>query len=658
MNFTSYDLLPPRYATPIKSVRFHLPLRPFFMDPARSANERTRGFHGDDFYLQFKNTREFKEDDTFEDEPICGFAAYRTITSVDFAVDEDGQPPQDPWTGTRIRSYVFDQEDNQVRIETLEDGRPTIGLTHTRTATTAYQGDRFEDDPVNHILITLSEPVDKAWLAGELQRWMDEPDDFRDATGGGLGTYSYIGQGATRSESDGYLGIIGGGDVVAFGPWFSGQPYGMVGDEGELWNGNFSTWVNRVRRKNSPILHRESSKHEGYVYSGASNLAVGKSIYRDGYAEMGLSEPLGDVWMDGHGVFQVSEALDSFPMSAASAYEFSDLLSHTGDGEANELTLVSRTGRRYRITIQAGRYDYGEEDYEWVTSQSHVMTTGAATLQATLTLEENDDVWEMRVSRIEEEAMIDGQTQWRVVADADDYTQYQEDLQEWQVAWDAWDAGGRVGDAPVKPAEKKDPSSLIGPDVVSGYIILAAIKTRRGSRFGFSPLVYSQGTANDRYRKRTFKLHLTPGTVESHEGDCGLATISGSADLEWGEEYDAETGVQLPRIVSQWQLSINGQDWTQESYSDFDGVYFTGSTSKTQTATKIRREGTHTWAGRFLVAFDAPDRSGKVLSSEWTKVGMSVTDDRNLTAAIALDPPSSGQSLFFEGHRLTYPDGA
>jgi hypothetical protein len=192
--------------------------------------------------------------------------------------------------------------------------------------------------------------------------------------------------------------------------------------------------------------------------------------------------------------------------------------------------------------------------------------------------------------------------------------------------------------------------------VAGNYLILAAMKLRSGVRFGFSPLVYSQETMNDRYRKRTFKLHLTPGTVESYEGECGLATISGSADLEWTEEYDAETGEQLPRVIGQWQLIINGQNWTQESYSEFDSVYFYGSTSKVQTATMIRREGTHTWAGRFIVAFDAPDRLGKVLSSDWTKVSMIATDERNETAAVALDPPASGGSLFFEGHRLTYAD--
>jgi hypothetical protein len=649
MNFTSNDLMPSQSLVPIKRAWFSLPLTPFFIPAANSANARTRGFRGNDFYLQFKSNGPFVAADDVE--VFCGFAAYRTFSSLDL----DDDPPGSGSSGSRTRSYLFNTGAKTVTVQTIEVGNPTIGYMWPTSPTTATQG-ATDNDPPDHTNITLSGEVDNAWLAGELQRWTDESDEFRDATGGGLGTYSYIGQGATRSESDGYLGIIGGGDVVAFGPWFTGTPWGMVGDEAEKWNGQFSSWVNSVRRKNAPVIHSEVSTHEGYTYGGGSNLAVGRSVYRAGYSEMALSDPVGDLWMDGYGVFQESEALDNFPMSAAAGYDFYNLLSHTGDGEANELTLVSRTGRRYRVTIQTGRNEYDEDGYQWVTSQSYVMTISAATLQATLTLEEDENVWEVRVFRIEEETTIEGQTQWQVVTDIDAYEQSQEDLGAWWIAWDAWGAGGRVGDAPVRPTEKPYPAYLIGPDVAGNYLILAAMKLRSGVRFGFSPLVYSQETMNDRYRKRTFKLHLTPGTVESYEGECGLATISGSADLEWTEEYDAETGEQLPRVIGQWQLIINGQNWTQESYSEFDSVYFYGSTSKVQTATMIRREGTHTWAGRFIVAFDAPDRLGKVLSSDWTKVSMIATDERNETAAVALDPPASGGSLFFEGHRLTYAD--
>lgn len=616
MNLTFNDLMPGQPATTIRSVSFRLPLTPFFVDEATTGNMRTRSFRGNDFIPQYKNTRRFRENGTLEDEPICGFAAYRKSVSVDFDRNRTF-----PWNGTITRSYVFDRSTNQVRVATVEQGTHAIGLTHTRTANTAKQGDAFQNPPT-HVEITLSEPVNKTWLLNEWQRWLGEPEHFRTATGSGLGTYSYIGHGATRSESDGWFGIVGGGDAAAHGPWFSGTPSGMTGDEGGKWNGRFSTWVKRVRRRNAPVVYRESSTSNGVVTIGGEIVAVGDSIYRQGYAEMELSEPVGDLWMDERGVFQQSKALEGFPMSATPSYDFHRLLSHTGDGEANELTLVSRTGKSYRVTLETGRDESGDGGYEWVTRQSHVLTTDTGTLQATLKLEKDEDAWSVRVARIEEGVFIDGHMQWRVVADVD--------------------------------AESPHPASLIGPDVVGPYLLLAAMKTRRGSRFGFPPLVYSEQTANDRYRMQTFRLHRNPGAVTAHGGGCGVGYVGGSADLEWREVYDMETGQLLPREVIQWQLVLNGLDWTQESYSEFDRVFFTGSTLAVQTATKLRYQGTQALAGRFVVAFDAPDPQGKVIATGWEKAAMIVDDNRNRTALMALYPPLSGESLFFEGHRLTY----
>lgn len=55
MNFTSNDLMPSQSLVPIKRAWFSLPLTPFFIPAANSANARTRGFRGNDFYLQFKS---------------------------------------------------------------------------------------------------------------------------------------------------------------------------------------------------------------------------------------------------------------------------------------------------------------------------------------------------------------------------------------------------------------------------------------------------------------------------------------------------------------------------------------------------------------------------------------------------------------------------
>jgi len=656
MNFSTTDLLPKMPRISMRTAIFNIPLTPFFNDPAMTANVRSRGFHGSPFFRQNKNTRAFDENSVLTDEPICGFDAYRQSSSVDY-----NENNTNPWTGTLIRSYVFNTDNNTLTVATEEIGKHTIGLTHTRTATHSYQGNRFNDPPT-HTEITLSEPLTKDWLQGELTRWLGMPDEFIQATGSGLGTYSYIGQGATSSESDGSLAIVGGGRCRAQGPWFSGTPFGMVGNQGDLWNGNFSTWVRRVVRKNAPTLHQESGTlSNGAVAVGSSNLAVGRSIYRQGYSETELSEAVGHLWRDNHGVFEDATILDGFPMSAAHAYDFASLLQYYRQGEANELTLISRTGKRYRVTLQAGytNYEYDEDDWEaepdvtWVTAQTFVLTTNDS-LVASTSIGELENAWDVRVARIEEQVVVEGQTQWKIVADADGYQEYLEDLQEWQVAWSVWDAAGRVGNAPVKPPVMRDPQQFIGSNILGDFLLLAAIKRRRGSRFGFYPLVYSQDTLNDRYRKKTFRLHLTPGTVNPHGGECGLGDLSGSADFEYSEEYDIQFGIALPRVVHQWSLTLNGVNWTQESTFDFEFIAFPGSNWVEQSATRQRREGTHTWTGRFIVAFDAPDTRGKLISTDWVSAGMSVNVNVNQTSPINLNPPSSGHSQFFEGHRLTY----
>ena len=618
MNFSYPDLLSGPLPKSIKSVAFRLPLTPFFIAPGRLARQRTRGFHGDDFMLQNKSTRELNKDGTVRDNPICGFAGFRQSVSVDFS---QGALSGSGWNGTITRSYLFDRDNNSVQVQTERTGRHTSGLTHTRSVTRSYQNDVLYD-PVSQtkldrrIEITLSQPVQRDWLRREWQRWMAEPEAFRDATGTGLGTYSYTGQGATCSESDGFLAIVGGGEVVALGPIFGGTPYGMVGDEAATWNGRFSAWVQKVRRQNAPTLHREQSKNIGYDIE----VDVGASICREGYSEIELAEPLGDVWMDPYGVFEAHRALEDAPMEALRGHDFHEILGYLGAGRAHELTLLSRTGRRYRVTIQSSFSVFNGTSSSWQTVQSHVVTTDPQTLRATLSFDEADQQgWQVRVARMEQEVMIDGQSAWQTLADLADGT---------------------------------DPAGKIGADVTGNFLLLATVRRRKGSRFGFAALDGSAPTAF--YRVRTFRLHLSPGSVQVDQGACGSG-LSGAVSLEYADQFDAQTGLELAREVRLCSMIINGVDCTPADYSVWDGSYFSGSTEVLRTAYRIRREATSTRNGRFIVAFDQPNPRGRVESIEWEKVPMAFVNDKNRAAAVALEPPEAGTSLFYEGHRLTYP---
>jgi hypothetical protein len=608
MNFTYNDLVPEgAKGGSGPQAAFLLPLTPFFMPPTNAIIRRTtRGFLGDDFISQFTFTNKFDEHGVLTNDPIPGTAAYRVFTSVDF--DEFN-----PWNGSRTYSYVFDTSTNEVRVDEAVVGRPTIGLTHTRTANTAKQGDAFNNPP-DHIEITLSEPVDKAWLAGEWARWMARPEAFRVATGNGLGTYAYTGHGATSSQSDGYYGVVGGGEVVVRGPTFYGTFSGMVGDAGAFWNGNFATFISKVRRKNAPILYGD------FGSSWPSDMRAGTSNYRAGYTDEQLSEPLGDVWRDKYGVFDMDNVLSAVPMEASPIY-LNDLLTYyQGDGAAHELMLVSRTGKRYRVTVETGGYEYtGDYDVVWHTARSYVVTTDPATLRATLTMDApGENEGQARYAMIEEEKVIDGVTVWEVVADME--------------------------------GELPNPSQMIGANVTGDFLLLEAAKIRRGTRFGFTPFDYSSTT---RYRKRTFEARLNTGDYTIPEGweEFGTA-ISGSLDFAYTEEFDPQTGLQLPREVSEWSMTMNGVDWTRQTPSWAGG--FSGSSLVVNTPTRLRHEGSYLVTGLFHLGFDAPDPGGMILDTSWVEKPMVNSGSSHQAAPEPLNPPAPGSSLFFEGHRLTY----
>lgn len=599
MNFYSTDMIPGPFRIPVKQAIFRLPLTPFFNKAGRSADQRTRGFHGDDFYSQFKSNGPFVDPE--DKEIFCGYDAYRVFTSVDLDTEEPN-----PWSGSRTRNYVFDTENNQVRVETTVVGRPTIGNIWPDSPTTATQG-TTGNDPPDHTEITLSEPVGKAWLEGKLSEWMSQSEEFRDVTGSGLGMYSYIGQGATKTESDGYLATVGGGHLMALPTTFGGTPYGMTGDEGEFWNGKFSAWVQTVRRKNEPIVHREESKNR---YSDI-NMRVGLSIYRQGYAEVELSEPVSS-WRDDYGIFNDGEELDDAPLWASGGWDIDYLLSYIGEGKGHELTLVSRTGHQYRVTIEAGTEEWNEEESQWSTISTHVLTTNPQSLRVDYEFPDPGQWASLRVARIEKFA----DDKWQIVSD---------------VEHGDW------------------PASKIGATPCGDFLLLALIRKRSGSKWGFYEF---DAPWTARYRKKTFRMHLSPGTVELDEGACG-GGLSGSYDCEWTEEYDPATGLLMPRNVTQWAAILNGTDWTPEEPPL--SVYVPGGSKVIDTTTRERWEGEHTWQGRFLVAFDAPDTGGKILSRAETKMAVTYADDLNRTAEISLNPPASGSTIYFEGYRLTYP---
>jgi len=582
MNFSQSQLRPPQTGfLSAKSVAYRVPHTPFWNDPATNAESKTRSFYGNDFFLQNKSTNEYEEDlpdnpgegRFVSDDPICGFAAYSISTTVDY----DEESP-DPYNGVIELTYVFDETLNEVRLESTETGKHFGGgLSNTRTETTRVFGNQYADPPT-HVIETFTGVVDKTTLGDYLDEWRSKPEEFRFFTANTVG--------ATKSESDGYLAEVGGGDLRARPYTFnSSSASGMTGDIAALWNGNFTAEVSRVTRKNAPVMYREQS--EGYTYE-LSLARFASGIYRNGYSEESVSDPITS-YRDDYGIFEDGEGLENSPLFSTSAYTIGDLVGGTGDGYENSVFFISRDGKQYRLTFTT----------EVLITDANTLKSPEITIEASVGLE-----------KIEQKVEGD----WVVLADVEN---------------------------------EDDPEDLIGYSVRdTNTRLFAVIRRRQGSRYGFLPLDYIGST---RYRVKSYKIHLTPETVVLDDGACG-DDVSGSYDAEWYQEYDAVTGVLKPRVITEWAAVINGQDWTPEDAPS--NVSFDGSTLVTSTATLQRREGESTTSGRFLVAFDFPDSNGKIISTSTFSAAVSFTGGINVSEEVALLPPASGRSVFFEGYRL------
>lgn len=607
MNFTPQQLLPTRPGfIPEKSVTDRIPHTPFWNPPEEhidSVFHKTLGFHGDDFFFQNKTTIEYEQDlpdnpdegRFVSDDPICGVDAYSFSTSVDY---DEGTG--DPYNGTLEKIYVFDETLNEVRLETVETGNHFgAAFSNTRTATTQIFGNQYAD-PSNHVIETFSTPVDKTTLDDYLDEWRSKPEEFRDITGNGLGTYAYIGQGATKSESDGYLAEVGGGDVRALPYTFTEfSASGMTGDIAALWNGNFTAKIYTVTRKNAPVIHREQCED----YSYHRNIDSGTDIYRAGYIEEELSEPLTS-WRDDYGVFETGEELDAAPLVPVRGGDIEYLATSPVGGGGNDVFLVSRDGGQYRVSLE-----YGDYTPDWEGISTEVVVTGETTLQSpAVSIELPSGAYYARVAKIERKVGAD----WVVVSDI---------------------------------ANGDTPETLISTSVRQAGALLFAVSRRRiGERWGFYPF---SGGGETRYRVQTYKLHLTPGTVTLSSGACG-GDVTGNLDMEWEEEFDVISGVAKPREVTQWEAAINGTDWTpaEPYYAGYFGSIVT------ETATLRRREDTAELNGRFLVAFDEPYPNGKIISTATVSAAVSFTGGINVGDEVPLLPPASGHSVFFEGFRL------
>jgi len=656
-----------------KSIRTRAPLTPFFFPEGNGTITKvTRVFSGGGFYDQNHRTKLTSGSDL---EAICGHQVFQKWTgsySEQGFWRPAGNSPCTAYSGSktvvRTRTLTFNETNNTVSVVWGEDIDQTgsgIGgfpdSSKSLTATTVTMSYDWELSPTSceryhrEGTETLSDAVTSGVIDGWLSEWMGKSFTFRNATKSGIvdaqAGFNYCG---ARTESSGaqYYKVCGG-EAKTVGTWFlDGWASGTVGSLAQLWNGKFTVLLVLRRRKNRPTIYREPTKisngYGGYTVSLGLNEAnygiYNKVSYPNGVVEEELEEETTNHWAIstyyGGGEFEwdpdtsPDPALDATPMRPVEFYYgfVSGFITtvYPNSVYLSQLTLVSRTGRRYRITIQLGEWFYDEETWEegvnWHTE--HVLETDPESLRVKfrLDLDPNDPFPESRVFRLERWTGIEEEP-WEVIAEAEHET-------------------------------LPDPSTMISDRVTApGIHLFATVQDRNGQAFGFWPL---DGSSETRYRKRTFRSNrTTPDAGDPGISGCGGAYPQGSAVYEYSEEY--VNGELMPPQVIAHSLQVGGVDWTNPDYVPYEHRSLPPNWTEealTPTLHRVTKSGVDEDYGHSGPMLDTPDPDGLVLETVYVALPVSAVGNQNVTDWTSLLPPAAGSSVFVEGQRLTYaPSG-
>jgi hypothetical protein len=645
-----------------KSIRTRAPLTPFFFgDEVGTITKVTRVFSGGGFFPQNHRT---KLTASSEVEAICGHQMFQTWTG-DYSEDGFWKPaPNSPCTAysgsktvTRTRTMTFNETANTVSIvwaEDIEQSGSGIGgfpeNTKTLTATTVTMSYDWERSPTSCERFhregteTLSNAVTSGVIDGWLSEWMGKSFTFRNATNEAVvDAQAGFNSCATRAESSGARYYkVSGGQAKTRGTWFlDGWSSGTVGSLANLWNGNYTVMLCLRRRMNRPTIYREPTKvpngYGGFTVNTGLNFAnygiYTKVSYPNGVVEEELEDETTNHWsLYGGGEFEWNPDSSPDPVFAATPwrpigylYGFQTFASPSYV-YLSQLNLISRTGRRYRITIQLGEWQYDEETWEgsmnWHTE--HVLETDPESLRVQFRLELDSDAQftEARIFRLEQWTGIEPEP-WKVIAEAEHE---------------------------ILP----DPATMISDKVtVPGIHLLAATQERNGSAFGFSSFDWESTT---RYRKRSFRSNrTTPEAGNPGISGCGGAYPQGSATYEYSEEY-VEGELRPPQVIAH-SLQVGGVDWTNPDYVPYEHQSLPGAWPTEMISPTLRRatnSGDSEDYGHSGPMLDTPDPDGRVLETIYVPLPVSAVGNQNVTDWTDLMPPAAGSSVFVEGQRLTY----
>lgn len=447
---------------------------------------------------------------------------------------------------------------------------------------------------------TLSEPLTRAYLSSHLNSAVG---NISNNSGGLLGVSDAVCSTESsegRLVSQGVLGFRGAGQHISSDHF----TYNIVGDVAEFWAGKVSADVVFEVRENDPLIIRVMS--DGMMY-GSGKLGGRDAVVAAGIWQEELTESLEGVWrveeVEVYGISETREvvwAYDEDPRPVLNGLPFEPTaMQYLASSQASEnefyaeaVTLVSRTGKRYKINFETVEVSLTTD---WETSTTVISEFEVETDPSTL--------------RVRVEGPI-GVVAGEYGEGSVTVTSYIKDIFVWQgsAAEEPWKriASRHLPDVPSIG------TVLSSSATTPGTHLLMARQSLRGYRFGHAPLDGSEGP---RYRTLTTTQQSTTAPAGNVPDNSlgGTGWPSGSMTVHYVETYGNSSSEPSREIITA-EMELQGRSFGSVALP-LPARFATGST-RTATLSRTEWDADSPINGAYIVRQDNGSIDGTLISRE------------------------------------------
>lgn len=487
-------------------------------------------------------------------------------------------------------------------ISTLSQPNPLTSITVSATSY-VEKGVRLGSERTWST--TLSEPVTRAYLSSHLNSAVGNISNNSEGLFGVSDVVCSTESSEGRLVSQGVLGFRGTGQRISSDHF----TYNIVGDVAEFWAGKVSVDVVFEVIENDPLIIRVKS---GEMMYGSGKLGGRDAVVAAGFWQEELTESLEGVWRvsesggnpylaDYEVVWALDEdprpLLNGLPLEPAAMQYLASSQASENEFYAEAVTLVSRTGKRYKINFETVEVSLTTdwETYEQTTTTTVISEFEVETDPSTL--------------RVRVEGPI-GVVAGEYGEDSVTVTSYIKDIFVWQgsAAEEPWKriASRHLPDVPSIG------TVLSSSATTPGTHLLMARQSLRGYRFGHAPLDGSEGPW---YRTLTTTQNTTTAPAGNVPDNSlgGTGWPSGSMTVHYVETYVNGSSEPSREIITA-EMELQGRSFGSVALP-LPARFATGST-RTATLSRTEWDADSPINGAYIVRQDNGSIDGTLISRE------------------------------------------